>query len=250
MYTIKALANLAGISSRTLRYYDEIDLLKPSSTNEAGYRLYDDDKVDLLQQILFYKRLDVPLMDVKKIIYDKDFNKKSALLSHKKKLVLELENLQTLIRTIDRTVNVMEGKGKMKNEEKFEGFKKALIDENERKYGNEAREKYGDHVEASNQKLMKMDEESFKRMEVLTDEMHELFAEAMENGDPSSNKAMKACEMHKQWLMNYWEHYSEEAHYNLTEMYVSDERFAAYYDKIKPGLAIFLRDAMKIYLKR
>lgn len=77
--------------------------------------------------------------------------------------------------------------------------------------------------------------------------MNEAIKLAFENGDPASELAQKACELHKQWLLNYWNDYSKEAHMALTQMYVDDERFKAYYDKIKLGCAVFLRDAMRIY---
>jgi DNA-binding transcriptional MerR regulator len=83
MYTIRKLAAIANISTRTLRYYDEIGLLKPTSYMESGYRLYDEVAVDMLQQILLYKTMGMPLNEIHQVIYKIDFNLKEALLNHK-----------------------------------------------------------------------------------------------------------------------------------------------------------------------
>ncbi|CAM5616222.1 MerR family transcriptional regulator OS=Lysinibacillus sphaericus OX=1421 GN=LS41612_05820 PE=4 SV=1 [Lysinibacillus sphaericus] len=82
-YTILQLAKLSGVSTRTLRYYDEIDLLKPARTNEAGYRFYGQQEVDILQQILFYKALDMKLETIHNIIHAPDFQHKAALKTHR-----------------------------------------------------------------------------------------------------------------------------------------------------------------------
>lgn len=143
----------------------------------------------------------------------------------------------------------MEGKGMMTDKEKFEGFKSSLIKENEEAYGQEARALYGDHFEESNNLIRQMDPEAYNEMETLNDEMLALFKLAFDLDDPSSDEAQMACGMHKKWLQYYWSHYSKEAHLGLVEMYVADSRFSEYYDKIKKGLALFIRDAMKVYLK-
>lgn len=248
MYTIKALADLAGITRRSLRYYDEIGLLKPSSVNQAGYRLYDEKAVDLLQQIMFYKRIQVSLNDIKSIIYDENFDKKRALLNHRQQLISEYENIKTLIHTIDQTIDTMEGRGKMTSKDKFEGFKKEMMAENEAKFGQEARQLFGETVEISKKKFMNLSQAEFKEIETLQEEMHKLFVEAMGEG-PRSEKAQMACGMHQKWIKYFWTHYSKEAHLGLVEMYVADERFMAYYDQIKKDLAVFIRDAMRNYLK-
>ncbi|MFR4998622.1 MAG: MerR family transcriptional regulator, partial [Clostridium paraputrificum] len=85
-YTVKSLAKLAGISSRTLRYYDEINLLKPCRVKSSGYRIYGEEEVDTLQQIMFYKEMGLPLEKIKEIISNKDFNQKNALIAHRNKL--------------------------------------------------------------------------------------------------------------------------------------------------------------------
>ena len=136
----------------------------------------------------------------------------------------------------------------MSDKEKFEGFKKSIIDKNEKKYGKEIREKYGDDtVNKSNQKVKNMTTEQYEEVIGLESEMLKTLSKAFEIGDPAGETAQKAAELHKKWLCHYWNTYSKEAHGNLAKMYVDDERFTAYYDKEKKGTTKFLRDAILIY---
>jgi erythromycin esterase-like protein len=125
-----------------------------------------------------------------------------------------------------------------------------MIDDNEKQYGKEIREKFGDDViDASNAKLMGLTADQYERVQELSRQINESLKTAFEQGDPAGELAQKACELHKKWLMYTWDSYSKEAHKGLAQMYVCDERFTAYYDKIAPGCAAFLRDAIMIYCK-
>jgi hypothetical protein len=136
----------------------------------------------------------------------------------------------------------------MSETNKFEEYKRRLVNDNERKYGAEIREKYGDDaVDRSNAKVMGMTEEQRDDAEKLSNEIREALKAAFEQGDPAGGLARKACELHKRWLCYYWDTYSKEAHIGLARTYVDDLRFAAYYDGIAPGCAAFLRDAINIY---
>ncbi|RXJ04543.1 MerR family transcriptional regulator [Anaerobacillus alkaliphilus] len=247
-YTVKKLSMLAGISTRTLRYYDEIGLLTPARTNSSGYRIYGQKEVDKLQQILFYKELGLELDKIMDILNDPTFDAIAALKMHQAKLLEKREQLDLLINNVSKTIGANEGRIIMSDKEKFEGFKQKLIDENEEKYGKEIREKYGDEtVNQSNAKLQNMTEEDLEKVTLLADQIHTTLAEAMKLGDPTSEVAQKAVDLHKQWLTYYWPTYSKEAHAGLAEMYVADERFKAYYDKEQDGVAELLRDAILIY---
>lgn len=247
-YTIQKLGNLAGVSTRTLRYYDEIGLLKPARTNSSGYRIYGRREVDLLQQILFYRELGLSLEDIRSIVTDPGFDGTRALREHRNQLLDKRKQLDALIANVEKTIASHEGRITMQDQEKFEGFKKQLIEENERKYGREIREKYGeDTIKKSNQKLMNMTQEEYAKVTQLENEVKVALAEAMKTGDPAGELAQKAADLHKQWLTFYWNEYSKEAHAGLAQMYVDDERFKAYYDKDQPGAAKFLRDAIQIY---
>ncbi len=247
-YTVQKLGKLAGISTRTLRYYDEIGLLKPARVNSSGYRIYGQAEIDRLQQILFYRELGVSLENIKNIVTAPSFDATNALREHREKLLAKREQLDVLIANLDKTIAVKEGRKTMTNKEKFEGFKRKIIEENEEKYGEEIREKYGnDTVEKSNAKLMNMTQEDYEKVTSLEKQIKETLAQALETGDPTSNIAQKAADLHKQWLTFYWAEYSKEAHAGLAQMYVDDERFTAYYDEKQPGTAAFLRDAIHIY---
>ncbi|MEQ2526844.1 MerR family transcriptional regulator [Bacillaceae bacterium CLA-AA-H227] len=247
-YTVQKLAQLAGVSSRTLRYYDEIGILKPARINSSGYRIYGQREVDRLQQILFYRELGVNLETIKDIMTSPSYDGAKALKEHREQLLEKRKQLDLLISNVEKTIASTEGRINMSNKEKFEGFKKKMVEENEQKYGKEIREKYGEEtVNKSNAKLMNMSEADYEAVTKLEAQVKATLAEAFKTGDPASELAQKAADLHKQWLTYYWTEYSEAAHAGLADMYVGDERFTAYYDKEQPGTAEFLRDAIHIY---
>jgi DNA-binding transcriptional MerR regulator len=103
-YTVKKLAKLSGVSVRTLHYYDEIGLLKPAYYSESGYRCYEEEQLLMLQQILFFRELDIPLKEIRKIVKKSDFDKVGTLNTHKKTLLKNLDRTTKLIKTIDKTI--------------------------------------------------------------------------------------------------------------------------------------------------
>jgi DNA-binding transcriptional MerR regulator len=247
-YTVQKLGSLAGISTRTLRYYDEIGILKPARISSSGYRIYGQKEVDRLQQILFYRELGVNLDSIKEIVSAPSFDGANALMEHRERLLEKREQLDMLIANVDKTIALTEGRIKMSNKEKFEGFKQKMVDDNEKKYGKEIREKYGkETVEKSNAKVKNMTQEQYDEVTALTTQVTETLAQAFATGDPAGELAQKAADMHKKWLTYYWNEYSKEAHAGLAQMYVDDPRFTAYYDEKQPGTAEFLRDAILIY---
>ena len=137
MYTIKQLADLANVSRRTLRYYDQIDLLKPTAVGDNNYRYYDQKTVLRLQQIRFYQELDFSLDDIRKILDKSDFNALQSLQTQKEALQQQAERLNRLINTVDKTIPHLEGKLEMDNKDLFAGFdeakQKAYAEEAERR---------------------------------------------------------------------------------------------------------------------
>lgn len=249
-YTVSKLAKLAGVSARTLRYYDRSGLLSPARVSPNGYRIYGRKKVDRLQQILFYRELGVPLAEIRKILSSGDFDGLSALQSHLAALFARRERLNLLIANVQKTIETMKGETTMSDKEKFEGFLHSLVDSNERQYGEEIRAKYGDAcVDRSSAKVLHMSRGQYAGLEKLTAELNATLKAAFAQGDPAGELAQKACGLHKRWLCFYWDNYSKEAHIAVTRMYVDDPRFTAYYDKIAPGCAAFLRDAVAIYCR-
>lgn len=251
-YTVNELALISGISVRTLHYYDQIGLLCPTRIAENGYRIYDEKEVNQLQQILFYRELKVPLKKIKAIMSTPDYDKEKELEKQLEQLLQQKEQLELLIHNVRKTICTLKGETVMSDIEKFEGLKQKIIDDNENTYGKEIREKYGDElIDASNAKLKGMSQEQWQKAQELGNLITETLKEAFEQGNPASETAQKACDLHRQWLCMFWKDgtYSKEAHKALAEGYVSDERFTAYYDKIAPGCTEFFRDAIIIYCK-
>lgn len=250
-YTIKKLSSLAGVSTRTLRYYHEIGILHPARISSSGYRIYGKEEVDRLQQILFYRELGISLDTIKNILSSPDYDEIKSLKEHRKKLLEKREQLDILIENLEKTIKYKEGRIVLSDKEKFEGFKKNLLEDNEKKFGKEIREKYGEEaVRKSNKQFMNMTEEQYKKLEELSSSILENLEKAMETKDPAGELARKTAELHKKFITFCWGSYDKEAHGNLAQMYVDDERFKAYYDKVGPGASEFLRDAIWIYTGR
>jgi len=247
-YTVQKLAALAGISTRTLRYYDQMGLLKPARINSSGYRIYGRGEVDRLQQILFFRELGVSLEQIRDLLNKPVFDGISALKDHRVQLLEKRTQLDRLLVNIEKTLAAAEGSIEMSDREKFEGFKKEMIDDNERRYGGEVRKKYGDDtVEKSNKKVMNMTKEQLDRASALSGEILDTLVLAMDTGDPAGELAQKAVRLHKEWLGIWWDQYTPEYHAGLGQMYVEDERFRQHYDVRREGAAEFLRDAIFVF---
>lgn len=248
-YTVKQLAKLAGVSSRTLRYYDIIGLLVPER-KENGYRVYGKAQVERLQEIMFFRELGVPASEIKPLLDSKGYDRLTALRSHIKALSDERARLDRLISNAEKTIAEMEGKLKMSDREKFEGFKEKLIDENEKKYGKEIREKYGEKaVDESNKKLRGMTQEQHDRLQELSAQINAELPKAAATGDPEGEAARRVVELHREWLCGYWSDYSKEKHIGVAQMYLADPRFREYYDKLGEGCCEFLVRAIEAYYR-
>lgn len=250
-YTIKQIADIANVSTRTLRYYDQIALLKPANTSEAGYRLYDEKEIDRLQQILLYRSLGIKLSQIQSIIDDPTFHTLGALQEHQHNLEAEKEKIDQLLATVKKTIQYQKGEIKMTSKEKFEGFKKERLEENERLYGKEIRESYGEEtVEKSNEKFMKLSEKEMQKMQETEDKLFTHLKQLAETKDIESQEAKEVYRLHKQWLSYTWPSYSAQAHRGLVQMYISDERFAKYYnDRAKKEIISLLHDVVMKYAK-
>lgn len=249
-YTVKQLSDVAGVSPRTLRFYDKMNLLHPERINDSGYRIYGDKQVDLLQQILFYRELGFSLKDIRQIIHSDDFNIVQSLTDQYHNLLEEKERLNRLIATVEKTLASKKGEIAMTDYEKFAGFKKDMIDANEKKYGKEIREKYGEEaVNEFYKKFGSLSKEAYEQSEKIQEEMFSELEKAILHGaDPESEPVQKAAGLHKQWLSYFWTSYTKEAHAGLARMYVEDPRFTEYYDsRAGKNAAKLLRDAVVVY---
>lgn len=249
-YSISQLSKIAGISTRTLRYYEEIGLLLPVRTSNSHYRVYGEKEINLLQQILFYRELEIPLTIIKSIVTRDDFDPVKALHQHKEVLLEKKKQLEQLINNVNMTLSSYEGGITMSDQAKFEGFKKEMIRKNEEQYGEEIHTKYGaEKVEAYNKKFASLSKEEWDKAAQLENELMANLKEAMLNGSTTCEAAKNAVSLHRQWL-NFFGNYTNEAHIGLGKMYVEDERFTAYYEeKAGKGAAQFLSNAIEAYYK-
>lgn len=239
---IHELAKLSGITTRTLRYYDEIGLLIPEKRRDTGYRIYHQQHIDRLQQILFYRELDMPLDQIKDILNAEGFEQLKSLRQHQDALLLKKQYINGLLETVKKTIESIEDGLTMTNEEKFEGFKQQIINENERYYGEEIRNKYGEgSVLGTYSMVRNMTEEQYQTMQAIEGTLLASLQEAMKEGNSASELALEVAEHHKQWLSFYWPKYTKEAHVGLAQMYMEDQRFIEYYDsRVAPGATQFL----------
>ena len=157
-YSIQQLARLSGLTARTLRWYDQIGLLKPARVAESGYRYYGPAQVDRLQDILYYRALGVELGHIRELLDDPAFDRLNALRRHLEKLRAQQARLDALIRSVEKTIGCEERRENMNDAEKFEALKRQAVAENEAAYGQEARAAYGDSaVDAANSRFLGMD---------------------------------------------------------------------------------------------
>ncbi len=244
-YSVNKLAKLAGVSVRTLHHYDRMGLLKPSIRTEAKYRLYGENELIRLQQILFYKELDFSLSEILAILNDPDFNLLKALESHKLALKARQERLTTLLVTIDKTMSTLNGERIMlTKEELYEGFPKGEA------YRQEAIAKYGaDVVEESETKLRKMGKPDFTKLKADQQGIAQTLIK-MVNLDPTSDAVQQQIALHYANIRGFWGESvcagknMAEAYKGLAQLYVDDPRYTSQNGQGSPEYAAFLRNAM------
>lgn len=245
-YRIKKVADIAGISVRTLHHYDNIGLLRPAAASPAGYRLYSNDDLSRLQEILFFRELGFGLNEIKEILDRPGYDRRGALLTHKK--ILQEKNLRIvkLIRAVDMTLYSMERGSTMSKEEMFGAFDEATVEE----YKKEARERWGGTgaYKESERKTAKYTKADWERINAASGDIHRRLAEVMEAGHaPSDSEAQEAVGRWFKHICEYFYTCTPEIFKGLGEMYVADPRFKKVYEDIKPGLAEFAKDAMTFF---
>ena len=246
-YSVHQLAELSGISVRTLHHYDQIGLLV--SRREAnGYRVYGPQEVRRLQHILLYRSCGLQLKQIKSLLDASALDDHALLVDQLARLENERTRLDAVISTLRRTIAALERGDTMTDAARFEGLKQQVVGRNEREYGKEARARYGDKaVDQANAALMAMDEKAWNDMAALEAHIKELLSAALAAGDTAGAEARELVRAHARWLQLHWGAgaYSPEAHRNLADGYLADERFVAYYDgACGTGATQFLRDAI------
>ena len=241
--SVSEAAKRAGVSVRTLHYYDEIGLLKPSEITPAGYRFYDDAALASLQQILFYRELDVPLEQIGRILNAPEHDRTEALQKHRTLLLMKRRRLDDMLRLVDETIGgiAMYDERPKPTQADWEAVKE--------QYAREAAERWG-NTEAfleSREKHAKYTPEQEGRISA---EMEEIFRAFGACGDPAGEEA--------QALVKRWQAHITQYHYNCTDgilaclgqMYGNDPKFKENLDKYGPGTAQKISDAIAAYCRK
>ncbi len=246
-YKISELANLSGVSTRTLRHYDEIGLLIPKRLANSQYRIYDDQHVNQLHDILVLKAMGFDLAKIKSLIMNlKQHDRQAMLERHLHSLIEKRSHIDNVIANVELTIDAMKRGVSMNDSEKFKGLKNDLVTENDRLYKNEVIQKWGHDVyEASTNAFKSLTKEQYDHMNGLAETIITTLKRIQLD---KTNRILRKStfSLHKEWLIMTWGgKYSIEAHYNLVAMYVEDERFKNYYDQHGEGLAELLRDIVQ-----
>jgi DNA-binding transcriptional MerR regulator len=244
MYTIRQLSKLAGVTPRTLHHYDAIGLLKPSRVAENGYRYYDERALFQLQQILFYRELELPLEEIKKIMGSPDFDVLQALEGHKGQLTRRIARIQRLIGTVDNTIYHLKGEKEMSDKQIFAGFSE---DEQER-YAAEAERMYNpETVRASNKRWKGYS--ASQKGQILEDgrQVYVDMIAAMPLGAGSA-QMQALVERWRRHMDAFWTPELDQL-VGLASVYTDDPRFKANFDRMHPDLAQFMLAAVRIYVE-
>lgn len=239
--SVSETSKLMGVSVRTLHYYDEIGLLKPSEKSDAGYRYYDEKSLAVLQQILFYRELEIPLKKIIHILSQPDHNQKKALTSHRELLLIKRRHIEDLLRLVDETLGGNENMNKGK-------FTFADYEETKEKYAAETKARWG-HTEAYKVSEEKNISRTPDETATVMNEAGGIFEEfaSLRHGSPGDPKV--------QALVRRWQDFITANHYScsdeilagLGEMYVADSRFTENIDRYGDGTARFMYEAIKAY---
>ena len=234
---IKEFAQLIGVSVRTLHYYDEIGLLKPSEVDaQNGYRFYDERSLERMQEILFYRELDFSLKTIAQILSSPDYDKQQALTRQRKLLLAKKERLERLIDALD---SMEKGEGFMKPNNEYEDLKN--------KYAEEVRQRWGstDAYKESQQRNT-----DFSQAASLLDAVFEEFAELDRSGiSPDDEAAKIQVEKLQRCITDNFYTCTNEILAGLGQMYAADVRFKNYIDKHGEGTAEFVSQCIKSYCK-
>lgn len=241
---VSEVAKLTGVTVRTLHYYDEIGLLKPSEVTQSGYRIYSAADLELLQQILFFRELDFPLEEIRKILKNPSYDREEALRKHRALLLQKRRHLDGLISLVENTL-----KGEV--DMSFKQFDTSDVEETKKKYAAEAKQRWGntDAYAEYEEKTADYDDPQWK---LLNGEGAKILAEF------GSNRHLDPAGVEAQALVKKWQEFITANFYTCTkpilsclgEMYIGDERFTRNIDKNGEGTALFMATAIEIYCRK
>ena len=243
-YTVKQVARLSGVTVRTLHHYDAIGLMKPAAASPTGYRLYSDADLQRLQQVLFFRELGFSLRDIGRVLSSPDYDRREALAMHRRLLVEKRRRVQALIRSVDRSIEAMDGGEELSNNAMFDGFDESKL----REYREEARRRWGGTPswEESERRTNGYTKQDWQDISTESDAINRGLAALMEQ-DPAGAEAQELVGRWHRLINDRFYECSPEVFRGLADMYVEDARFTSHYDRWKPGLAAFLRQAMHVY---
>ena len=245
MYTVKQLSDLAGVSVRTLHYYDEIDLLRPTQVGANGYRYYDDAALLRLQQILFYREIGLELMQIKDVLDSPDFDLLTALRSHRGALEEKINRLESLIDTVNMTIMHLSGEVDMSRKQLFEGFS----EEKQKHYEREARLQWGpDRVNESIRRWNSYSKEQQQAIQAGGGQIYTEIAESLEAGKPAQSAEVQALLARWHDHIRYFYEPTLEILRGLAEGYRTHPDFIAFFQQIHPGLPDYLAEGIAQYV--
>ena len=245
-YTVAKLAEISGVSVRTLHWYDEVGLLKPAYHGPNGYRYYEEEQALILQQILFFRELGFELKQIRRVLGRGDFDKMVALSSHRQVLQKTMEKTRQLIKTIDKTIEHLKGTKKMKEKDMFSGFSK----EQQAEYEKQIIERFGEqgkvHIEESKQnakKWSKADEENLKKeyAEICKD----LTRLLEQNFKPNAKEVQTVICKHFLWLSKFWTPTKES--YAGHGQFIADSELRKAYELYHARLPEFISAAIQVF---
>jgi len=238
MHTVRQVADLAGVTPRTLHHYDTIGLLKPSLVGGNGYRYYGDEALLQLQQILLYRELGFDLDAIKRLVTKKDFSVVKALEAHKAALKKRIERLQRLVETVDKTIASQQGGTTMRDEQLFEG-----LTAQEKEYAEEALERWDPAVvRESHKRYGQLSAEQKKAMKQAGEDLLRDWA-ALIGTDPAGPAARAVVDRWRKGIEFFYTP-TPQILVGLSQMYLDDPRFKANYDKVDPRLADYVRQCV------
>lgn len=243
-WTISEVARMAHVTTRTLRHYDQIGLLRPAGVRENGYRVYRRPQVLRLQRILLLRELGLDLETIGTIL-DGERDEVAALEVHRAWLLAERDRMAALAETVGRTIADLKGEAVMPEEQMFAGFENPYEDEAIERWGKAA-------VEDSNARWAALGEDGQRAHAAESEAIERDLAALMQAGVPVADARVQGViARHYRWTSLFWTP-NAEAYAGLGQMYVDDPRFTAHYDGAdgaRAGLAAYLRDAMAVYAR-
>ncbi|GIG01608.1 MerR family transcriptional regulator [Catellatospora citrea] len=242
-YTVGKVAELAGVTVRTLHHYDEIGLLSPSERSATGYRRYVEDDLERLQQILYYRELEFSLEEIAAILDDPQSDATAHLRRQHELLTVRIKRMQEMVTAIEFAMEAKKVGVNLTPEERFEVFG----DFNPDDHTEEAEQRWGntDAYQESSRRTARYTKDDWLRNKQENEDWGRRFTALMDSGAPAeSPDAMDLAEEHRQLISRWFYECSYEIHTGLADMYLADDRFTATYEAIKPGMTQYLHDAI------